>query len=207
MRNLVFPQSICHSVEPKKRMIQLRKNEMQITKINNLSLSSMVVLMALVVFASAALAIEHPYPNPTNKLITPRKDQTEDQQYTDQLKCYDWTCELLDWDPYLAYDALVEEGYTVALDQKEIERGLVCLATQGAVAGSVAGEVVGRPGNGAAIGAAMAVTAGLIQSSYLLLPDDPQAQRVITRFESQLHKWETKFAGCLSREGYRVHFE
>ncbi len=168
---------------------------------------SWIVLVSMVMCGTAIMAEEHPYPNPTNKLITPRKDQSAELQYEDQLKCYDWTCELLDWDPYQAYDALVEQGYTVALDRNTIEQGLICLATQGAVAGSVAGDVVGRPGNGAAIGAALAVTAGLIQSGYLLMPDDPQAQRVVTRFERELHKWETKFAGCMSREGYRVHFD
>ncbi len=164
-----------------------------------------VTLVALLMCASMAFSQEHPYPNPTNKLMSPRLDQSEDQQYADQLQCYDWTCLELDWDPYLAYDALVDQGYTVALDREDIERGLICLATEGAVAGTVAGEVVGRPGNGAAIGAAIAVTSGLIQSSYLLLPDDPRAGRVVTRFEKQLHKWETKFVGCMSREGYRIH--
>ena len=85
-----------------------------------------------------------------------------------------------------------------------MERGLICLATQGAVAGAVAGEVVGRPRNGAAIGAVIGVASGLFLSGYLLEADDPQAQRDISRFERDLRKWETKFSGCMSRNGYRV---
>jgi len=146
-----------------------------------------------------------PNTNPTNEYITATNDQTLEQQEADQLDCYNWTCDLLDWDPYLQYDALVEQGYAAALERRDMEAGLVFLATEGAMAGAVAGDVVGRPRGGAAIGAAIGVTSGIIQMQYLLQPDDPQSQRVIRRYEKDLKKWETKFSGCMSREGYRVH--
>ncbi len=142
--------------------------------------------------------------NPAQRDIIPRKGQTEEQKLSDQLECYDWTCEMVDWDPYQAYDALVEEGYAVALSRDEIERGLICLSAQGAVAGAVVGEILDDVENGAAIGAAIGVVSGLIQTQYLTEPENPQAQRSISRFERNLEKWERKFAGCMSRKGYRV---
>ena len=162
------------------------------------------ILLVTVMITSVVLA-EDPSTNPTNRLITPKNDQRQQQQLSDQLECYNWTCETLNWDPYQAYDDLAKRGYAVALDREEMERGLICLATKGAVSGAVAGEVVGRPNSGAAIGASIGVASGIIQSSYLLDEDDPQAQRIITRFERDLKKWETKFSGCMSRNGYRVH--
>ncbi len=166
--------------------------------------TALAILLVSVMITSVVLA-EEPFTNPTNRLITPKNDQSEEQQLSDQLECYNWTCETLNWDPYQAYDELAQQGYAVALDREEMERGLVCLAARGAVAGAVAGEVVGRPRSGAAIGAAIGVASGFIHSSYLLDEDDPQAQRIITRFERDLRKWETKFSGCMSRNGYRVH--
>jgi len=143
--------------------------------------------------------------NPTNRIITPVKGQTESTQLADQSDCYQWTCNQLDWDPYRQYDILAEQGFAVALERSEWEKGLICLATEGAIAGAIAGEVVNRPGQGAAIGAAIGVTSGVIQLRYLLQVDDPKAQRAVRRYEKNLKKWETRFSGCMSRNGYRVH--
>ena len=145
-----------------------------------------------------------PNPNPTGRLIYPRKGQSADQQWADELDCYGWTCDEIDWDPYQAYADLADAGYAVALTRDEMERGLVCLATEGAMVGAVAGEITGEPKDGAEIGAAIAMAVGLFRSDYLTAPDDPQAQRIIERFERNLRKWDKKFAGCLSRKGYRV---
>jgi hypothetical protein len=145
-----------------------------------------------------------PNTNPTRRLIYPRKQQSEEQQLSDQLECYDWTCDQIDWDPYQAYADLVDEGYAVVLTRKEMEQGLVCLATRGAEIGTVAGEIVGGPDNGAEIGAAIAIASGIIHSNYLNAPDDPEAQRAVSRYERNLRKWDRKYAGCLSRKGYQV---
>jgi hypothetical protein len=142
--------------------------------------------------------------NPTNRAIQPRKDQSPEQQWSDQQDCYDWTCELIDWDPYLAYEELSANGFALAMTPEQMEAGLVCLAANGAVAGAIAGEVLGDPHNGAEIGVAIGLAAGLIHSSFLMEPENPDAQRAISRFERNLKKWERKYAGCMSRKGYRV---
>lgn len=143
-------------------------------------------------------------PNPTQRLILPVKDQTEEKQLADLWECYDWTCEQVGWDPYLGYAELADAGYAVALTPEELEEGLICLAIDGAVKGAVAGEILNEPSEGAEIGAAISISIGLIQSGYLKNLDNPEAQRAVSRFERNLRKWERKFAGCLSRNGYRV---
>ncbi len=145
-----------------------------------------------------------PNTNPTQRLIDPRKNQSEEQQLSDQLECYEWTCDQIDWDPHQAYAALADEGYTLPLTWEEMESGLICQAAQGAVTGSVAGEIVGDAETGAEIGAAIGLALELLRSNYLYDWDNPEAQQTISRFEKNLRKWDKKYAGCLVRKGYRV---
>ncbi len=145
-----------------------------------------------------------PNTNPTHRLIYPRKNQSEEQQRSDQLECYEWTCDQIDWDPHQAYAVLADEGYAVPLTWEEMEKGLICQATQGAVTGSVAGEIVGDAETGEEIGAAIGLALELLRSNYLYEPDNPEAERTIYRFEKNLRKWDKKYAGCLVRKGYRV---
>ncbi|MFT5234303.1 MAG: hypothetical protein ACI9UK_002490 [Candidatus Krumholzibacteriia bacterium] len=148
-----------------------------------------------------------PHSNPTRLLITPRNDQPLAQQVADQMACYDNTCEEIQWDPYLAYDALVADGFAVALDRREMERGLVFLAAYGAEVGAVAGDLIERPGGSeraARIGAGVSVASEIIRSGYLLQDESPETQRVVARYERNLRKWVRKYSACLTRMGYRV---
>jgi len=145
-----------------------------------------------------------PNTNPTHRLIYPRKNQSEEQQRSDLLECYEWTCDQIDWDPHQAYAVLADEGYAVPLTWEEMERGLICQAAQGAVTGSVAGEIVGDAETGEEIGAAIGLALELLRSNYLYEPENPEAERTIYRFEKNLRKWDKKYAGCLVRKGYRV---
>jgi len=145
-----------------------------------------------------------PNPNPTQRWISPRNHQSVEQQLTDEWECYDWACDQTDWDPYEAYNELVDAGYAVALTREEMEDGLICLAWDGAVTGSVAGEILGDAERGAEIGAAIAIASGVIRSDYLNQRDDPEAKRTVSRFERELRNWDRKFAACLRPKGYRV---
>ena len=142
--------------------------------------------------------------NPTGCVLTPRKDQTGEQQLADQLDCYRWTCEQTDWDPYEAYDALVAQGYAVPMTDQELEAVLVEEAARGAVTGAVAGSLAGGPGRGARLGAAIAIAQAMIDGGYLDTADDPDARRIVARFRSDLEKWDTKYSGCMVRKGYKV---
>ncbi len=157
--------------------------------------------------------------NPTYLIISPRKNQTKEQQKNDQLECFNKATELLEWDPYLVYDELVAQGYARALSRQNMKETLVDVAIAAAIAGEVADEVAGditgpieetgigevggtiqEAATGAAIGAALAS----VDFSFLNEPDDPEAQRVVSRFERNLNKWEKKYSACLKRKGYKV---
>ena len=155
-------------------------------------------------YPEAPLAEAPPTPNPTQRSIIPRNDQFPQQQLDDEWECFDRACAQTDWDPYQAYNELVDEGFAVALTPEEMEEGLICLAADGAVTGAVAGEIVGDWRTGAEIGAAIAIALELRRSSYLKHLDDPEARRVISRFDRDLKHWERKFAACLRSKGYRV---
>ena len=142
--------------------------------------------------------------NPTGRLLEPRKTQTVEQQLADQLDCYLWTCAQTDWDPYEAYDALIARGYTVPMTDRELETLLVDQAARGAVTGTAAGSIAGIPGVGARLGAAIAIAQAMHEAGYLDVTDDPDAQRAVARFESDLGKWNAKYSGCMVRKGYRV---
>lgn len=143
-------------------------------------------------------------PNPTQRLVIPRNEQSPDQQLADEWTCFERACDQTGWDPYRAYSELVDEGYAVALTPEELEEGLICLAADGAVTGAVAGDMVGDWRSGAEIGAAIAIALELRRSSYLKHLDDPEARRIISRFERDLNHWERKFSACLRSKGYRV---
>jgi len=146
----------------------------------------------------------NPNPNPTQRWISPRNHQSEEQQLSDEWECFDWACDKTGWDPYEAYTELVDAGYAVALTREEMEDGLICLAWDGAVTGSVAGDLIGDSERGAEIGAAIAIASGLIRSDYLNQRDNPEARRTISGFERELRNWDRKFAACLRPKGYRV---
>lgn len=142
--------------------------------------------------------------NPTRLDINPRNEQSAERQSSDETDCYHWACDQTEWDPYLAYEDLVDQGFARELGKREMEEGLVFLATRGAEIGTVAGELVGDPVQGAEIGVAIAIAWELIHSDYLLEPENPDAQRAVTRYERNLRKWDSKFSGCMKRKGYRV---
>jgi len=168
--------------------------------------------------------------NPTSVLITPRQGQSISQQVAEQNECYFWASELIDWDPYQGYQALVEQGYAPALDRSEMMKDLEELALTGAIAGEMAefmaeqlteqltepfaeplatddpGDSENDAASGAAMGAVMALAwaQGWLDLDLLLKPADPQAQRAVNRYERNLRKWETKFSSCLKKKGYRV---
>ncbi len=147
-----------------------------------------------------------PNPNPTQRLISPRNNQSPEQQLTDEWECHDWACDQTAWDPYRAYNELVDMGYAVALTPEDFEEGLIYRATEGAATGAVAGDIVGDMEKGAEFGATIAIALELRRSHYLKQLDDPVAQRTISRFERNLKHWDRKFAACLRPKGYRVTF-
>ncbi|MCP4292636.1 MAG: hypothetical protein GY780_12470 [bacterium] len=163
--------------------------------------------------ATSVEPAENENANPTHLIISSRKSQTPEQQQNDLLACYDSVCKRLNWNPFQEYDNLVKLGYAVELTSREQEHGLMSLAAKGAKTGTIAGDLLSPEtaadpyeysDEGAEIGVAIALAQGLLHSDYLLMSDDPQAQRAVARYEHDLRKWETKLASCLKKSGYKV---
>lgn len=207
---LALDNRICHDCGEDRNRQDSRGDSMK-PAICNLTVY-LTLAVALPVFAGVVTGPADPdstrCTNPTGRVILPLKHQSGPQQQADQAACYNWACEQLDWDPYDAYAELAAQGYTVALSRREMLKGLVFLAQDGARIGAVAGELAGDPetgvDDGTEIGVAVAVATSLIRSAYLQRPDDPAAQKAVNRYERSLRHWDHKYAACLKRKGYRV---
>jgi len=146
-----------------------------------------------------------PSTNPTQKVLYPSAGQTEEQQMADQLECYRWATEQTGWDPYEAYDVLVEKGYAAAQTAEQAEGGVIGGAARGAAAGVIIGAIAGDAGKGAAIGAAAGGLAGGRRSRRAQAEADSQAQAAIDEFNRGLEKWDRNYAACMGSKDYTVN--
>ena len=146
-----------------------------------------------------------PSTNPTQKVLYPNAEQTEEQQMADQLECYRWATEQSGWDPYEAYDVLVEKGYAAEQTAAEAEGGVIGGAARGAAAGVIIGAIAGDAGKGAAIGAAAGGLAGGRRSRRAKSEADSQAQAAVDEFNRGLEKWDRNYAACMGAKDYVVN--
>ncbi len=146
-----------------------------------------------------------PSTNPTQKVLYPKAGQTEEQQMADQLECYRWATDQSGWDPYEAYDVLVEKGYAAEQTASEAEGGVIGGAARGAAAGVIIGAIAGDAGKGAAIGAAAGGLAGGRRSRRAHSDADSQAQAAIDEFNRGLEKWDRNYAACMGSKDYTVN--
>lgn len=178
-------------------------------------ITGLVILLFVGLTATIAFAAEEepavepsklpPSTNPTQKVLYPNAEQTEEQQMADQLECYRWASEQTGWDPYEAYDVLVEKGYAAAQTAEEAQGGVVGGAARGAAAGVIIGAIAGDAGKGAAIGAAAGGLAGGRRSRRAKSEADSQAQAAIDEFNRGLEKWDRNYAACMSGKDYNVN--
>ena len=146
-----------------------------------------------------------PSTNPTQKAIYPSKGQTEEQQMSDQLECYRWATAQTGWDPYEAYDKLVEQGYAAARTAEDAQGGAVRGAARGALAGAAIGAIAGDAGKGAAIGATAGGLGGGMRSRRTRDAAQSQADQATEAFNRQLEKWEGNYAACMTGKEYTVN--
>ncbi len=146
-----------------------------------------------------------PSTNPTQKVLYANQGQTEEQQMADQLECYRWATAQSKWDPYEAYDVLVEKGYAAAQTAEEAEGGLVRGAARGAAAGVIIGAIAGDAGKGAAIGAAAGGLAGGMRSRRTREAAQSQADQAIEEFQRNLEKWDRNYSACMTGKDYIVN--
>ncbi len=169
-------------------------------------------LIAMVVIAAEENPAENaekstipPSTNPTQRVLYPNQDQSEEQQMADQLECYRWATAQTKWDPYEAYDVLVEKDYAAAQTAEEAQGGLVRGAARGAAAGAIIGAIAGDAGKGAAIGAAAGGLAGGARSRRARESAQSQAEQAIEEFNRNLEKWDRNYAACMSGKDYIVN--
>ncbi len=145
-----------------------------------------------------------PSTNPANKVIYPSKGQDAEQQMKDQLDSYNWATEQTKWDPYEAYDVLVQKGYAAAQTAEEAQGGLVGGAARGALAGLAIGAIAGDAGKGAAIGATAGGLAGGARSRRKMDSAQSQADQAIQEYQSALDVWVRNWTASMEGRGYSV---
>ena len=146
-----------------------------------------------------------PSTNPTDRVIYPSEGQTQEQQMSDQLACYNWSIEQTQWDPYVNYKALQEKGYAAQAQADAAAGGAVGGAARGALMGVVIGAIAGDAGKGAAIGAAAGGLAGGMRSRRARRGAQVQAERAINQFKEELGKWDRFYVACMQGHDYTVN--
>lgn len=164
-----------------------------------------VLLILLVVGGAAGQETLPPSTNPTNRVIYPGEGQTQQQQLNDQLECYNWSTQQTGWDPFQAYDVLVEKGYAAKQTAQQAQGGLVRGAAGGALAGVAIGAIAGDAGKGAAIGAIAGGLAGGSRSRRAQMQAQAEQQAALDAFNAQLQKWDRNYVACMQGRKYTVN--
>jgi uncharacterized protein YcfJ len=142
--------------------------------------------------------------NPGNHAIYPAKGQVADQQMKDQLESYNWAIQQTGWDPYKAYDVLVQKGY--AADQKadQAQGGAVSGAARGALVGVAVGAIAGDAGKGAAIGAVAGGLTGGMRSNKQRQAAEAEKNKAIEEFKTNFGNWDRFYVASMEGRGYTV---
>ncbi len=168
---------------------------------------SAIMLVALV-FAATAQGQQQTLPpntNPAQRVIYPSEGQDEQTQMNDQLECYRWSTQQTSWDPYVAYNQLVEQGYAAQQTAQQAQGGLIRGAAGGAVVGLAIGAIAGDAGKGAAIGAAAGGLAGGRRSRRAQAQAEAQRDAAIEAFDKQMTVWDRNYVACMQGRKYTVN--
>ena len=171
---------------------------------------SALVALAMIIVGPAALQSQEtqqplpPNTNPTNRVLYPSEGQDEQQQMTDQLECYRWATSHTNWDPFVAYDQLVQQGYAAQQSAEQAQGGLIKGAAGGALAGVAIGAIAGDAGKGAAIGAVAGGLVGGARSRKAQKQAEAQQQAATDAFDAQLQTWDRNYVACMQGRNYVV---
>jgi hypothetical protein len=146
-----------------------------------------------------------PSTNPTNRAIFPGEGQTQEQQLGDQLECYRWATQQTGWDPYQAYDVLVQQGYAAQQSAEQAQGGLLKGAAGGAMMGLAIGAIAGDARKGAAIGATAGGLAGGARSRRAQQAAQQQADQATAAFEEKMKVWDRNYVACMQGHDYTVN--
>jgi hypothetical protein len=146
-----------------------------------------------------------PSTNPTNRAIFPSEGQSAEQQMKDQLECYQWATQQTGWDPYKAYDQLVQQGYAAKQSADQAQGGLVRGAAGGALMGLAIGAIAGDKGRGAAIGATFGGLTGGMRSQRAREEAQAKQQQTLNEFNRRLEEWDRNYVACMRGHNYTVN--
>lgn len=173
-----------------------------------------VLLMAMVwmaLFSSVATGDDPTTPstlppgtNPAGRAIYPSKGQDVDQQMKDQLEAYNWATRQTGWDPYKAYDQLVEQGYATKNKAAQSQGGAVRGAAGGALIGLAIGSLSGEAGKGAAIGAIGGGAVGGVRSRRARRQAQSAQQQAVDAYQSRFADWDKYYVAAMEGRGYSV---
>jgi hypothetical protein len=149
-------------------------------------------------------------PSPAAKLGMfpfPAKDQTKEQQATDEQACYAWAGQQTGIDPVAAANPNTEAAAAVAKQKADSATtgAAVAGAAGGAVAGVAIGAIAGDAGTGAAIGAAAGAMKGRRAKKQAEAKAAQQgAQAAKAQGNAQLDTFKKAMGSCLEGKGYTV---
>ena len=158
--------------------------------------------------AAAPAAEQKPLPpstNPAQRVVYAGEGQTQEQQMSDQLACYNYATEQTSWDPHQAY-AVLEQEHGAALKQyQESQGGAVRGAAGGALVGLAIGAIAGDAGKGAAIGAVSGGAAGGIRARRQRKAAAGGFEQAAEEFKSQFQLWDRHWTACMQGKKYGVN--
>jgi hypothetical protein len=166
-------------------------------------------IAALLILPPALVAVAQtdtlpPSTNPADHVIYPAGGQDEAQQMKDQLESYRWSTEQTGWDPYDAYDVLVEKGYAAAQTAEQTKGARIGGAARGALAGVAIGAIAGDAGKGAAIGAVAGGMTGGMRSRRARRAAEDAKEQALHEFQTNFEKWDKHYVASMTGRGYTV---
>ena len=163
-----------------------------------------LLFLALSVSLGAQTNVPGLSTNPGEHAIFPSNGQTPEQQEIDQRDAYNWATQQTGWDPYQAYQQLVQQGYAADQSAQAAQGGAVGGAARGALFGAAIGAIAGDAGEGAAIGAAAGGMSGGMRSRRARQSAEAQKQTAIDQFRRQFAAWDKNFVAAMIGKGYSV---
>ena len=137
----------------------------------------------------------------------PAKNQTKEQQATDEKACYDWAREQTGIDPVAAANPNTDAAAAAA--RAQMDSAATGAAVKGAAAGAAGGAIVGAIAGDAGEGAAIGAVAGAVRGRRAKKQAEAQAaqqgaQAAKAQGNAQLETYKKAMGSCLEGKGYTV---
>ena len=137
----------------------------------------------------------------------PAKNQTKEQQATDEKACYDWAGQQTGIDAMAAANPNTEAAAAAA--QKQMDSATTGATVKGAAAGAAGGAIVGAIAGDAGEGAAIGAVAGAFRGRRAKKQAEAQAaqqgaQAAKAHGNAQLDTFKKAMGSCLEGKGYTV---